>query len=416
MVIRRLCPGTAVLLVLPALLLSVFYAAPISAQTGPRPEERTRIGLAATAAGETDQATLNRIRASVSNILVQDHPEALFVDAPARQFVTEGAPDLSAADEALLDLFILVALGPKEGEEEYLVTLRLFDVRAGELLGSLETTVSVGRLGRYLRSSSWEDVIEQLGPYIEAYRPFTEVLVLTESGARVTWGEGRSTEATEAGRALLRLRNMRSYQLSAERSGYRAASTTLFVEREPMEVTLDLLRYPRWLVELALAGGSFPRIGGGRFIRETSLYLYGEFTTRAIGFTPFIQLNSNEDEEDPRLFSSYPVSEFALGADLFLRSRDRIFRPSAGLQLFGRFLHADYISGFDPLLPLGVALRAGVLYELGEHFFFLVNLDSRFYYLREPAFLKPYDFTYRLGDLPALWQPATLSIGARYAP
>lgn len=399
-----------------ALLLFLLVPAAITAQEEPRPEERTRIGVAAKATEERDQADLGRIKASASNILVQSHPEALFVDAPSDRFLSSGEPDLTAADEALLDLFVMITLGSREAEDEHSVALTLYDVRAGELLGAMETTISVGRLGRYLRSSSWEEAVEELAPYIEAYRPFTEVVVLTEPGAKLTWGEGGETEASEAGRATIRLRNMRSYRFTAELSGFRTDSTTVFVEREAMEVRLDLLRYPRWMVELGLAGVSFPRVGGGRFLRDTSLYVYGEFTTRGIGFTPFIQMNNQEDEDDPRLFSSYPVSEFALGADLFLRNRDRLLRPSVGLQLLGRFLHADYISGFDPVLPAGVAVRVGAQHELGEHFFLFANLDSRFYYLREPAFLAPYDFTYRLGSLPTLWQPVTLSIGGRYAP
>ncbi|MFP4300590.1 MAG: hypothetical protein ACOC47_01965 [Alkalispirochaetaceae bacterium] len=401
-----------------ALLWAFLLLAPSTAlaQEAPRPEERTRVGIAAQVREEAEPANLGRITASASNILVQRHPEALFVNAPTDRFLTEGEPDLAAADEALLDLFLLITLGARTEEDGHSVTLSLYDVRAAELLGSLESTVSIDRLGRYLRSSSWEDAVAELAPFIEAYRPFTEVVILTEPGARLTWGDSGGAEASEAGRATVPLRNMRSYRITAELDGYRTDSTTVFVERERMEVDLDLLRYPRWMVELSFAGLSFPRIGGGRFLRETSLYLYGEFTTRSIGFTPFIQMNRQEDEEDPRLFSSYPVSEVALGADLYLRNRNSLLRPSVGVQLLGRFLHAGYISGLDPVLPVGAAVRIGAQYELGEHFFLFSNLDSRFYYLREAPFLAPYDFTYRLGNLPTLWQPVTLTFGGRYAP
>lgn len=399
-------------------LLTLLAAVALQAQESPPPRERTRLGITATAAEGVAATNLGRIRASASNILLQSHPDALFVNAPPERFLSDGKPDLAAADAELLDLLIVITLGAPRGEEQQPLTLELYDVRAAELIAAERTTVSIGRLGRYIRSSSWEESVAGLDPYIDAYRPFSEVVILTEAGARVSWPEGNSVVASEEGRAVLRLRNMRSYTLTAEAQGYRTDSTTLFVERQQMEVTLDLLRYPRWMVELTLADASFPRVGGGRFFRDTTLYVYGELTTRAFGFTPFRWEDDPEGDGDgnPKLISSFPVSELALGTDLFLSDRDRLTRFSLGTQLIGRFIHADYYTGFDPILPVALGLRFGVQRELGEHFFLIANLDSRFYWLRRPGFASPYDMIYQLGGMPLLWQPVAFSIGGRYAP
>lgn len=399
-------------------LVALLTAAIAGAQEPPPPRERTRLGITATAAGQAEATNLGRIRASVSNILLQSHPDALFVNAPPERFISNGRPDLLAADEELLDLLIVITLGAPRGEEEQPLTLQLYDVRAAELIAAERTSVSIGRLGRYIRSSSWEELVAALDPYIDAYRPFSEVVIRTEAGARVSWPEGNSVVASEEGRAVLQLRNMRSYTLTAEAEGYRTDSTTVFVERRQMEVTLHLLRYPRWMAELTLADASFPRIGGGRFLRDTTLYVYGELTTRSLGFTPFRWEDDPEGDGDdnPKLMSSFPVSELALGTDIFLSDRDRLTRFSLGTQLIGRFIHADYYTGLDPILPAALGLRFGVQRELGEHFFLVASLDSRFYWLRRPAFASPYNMIYQLGGLPMLWQPAAFSIGGRYAP
>jgi hypothetical protein len=406
------------LLALFALLLTLLAPATIAAQQPPPPRERTRIGITAIGAEGAQRVNLGRIRASASNILLESHPDALFVNAPSERFVADGEPDFVAADEEILDLLILITLEAPRGEEEQPLTVQLFDVRAAELIAAERTTVSIGRLGRYIRSSSWEELVAGLDPFIDAYRPFTEVVVRTEGGARVSWSEEGSVLASDDGRAVVRLRNMRSYTITAEAEGYRTDSISLFVERKPMEVGLDLLRYPQWMVELTLADASFPRVGGGRFFRDTSLFLYGELTTRGFGFTPFRWEEDPEvdDEGEPKLFSSFPVSELGLGADLYLSDRDRLTRLSLGAQLIGRFVHADYYTGFDPILPAALGLRFGLQRELGEHFFLVANLDSRFYWVRRASFSTPYDMYYQLGTLPMLWQPAVFSFGGRYAP
>lgn len=410
--------------ILVLLLMSAFgalVATTAAAQEPPPPRERTRLGITAITSEGVESINLGRIRASASNILLQSHPDALFVNSPAERFLDNGAPDFRALDEELLDLLILITLEPPRGEEEQPVTVQLFDVRGAELIAAERTTVTIGRLGRYIRSSSWEELVEGLGPFIDAYRPFTEVVIQTEARAKVSWAEGNSVVASDDGRAVVRLRNMRSYTLTAEAEGYRTDSTSLFVERNPMEVSLDLLRYPLWTVDLTLADGSFPRIGGGRFVSKTNLYLYGELTTRAIGFTPFRwedeeREGDGNDDGEPKLVSSFPLSELALGGDLFLSDRDRLTRFSLGAQIIGRFVHADYYTGFDPILPAALALRIGVQREFGERLFLFANLDSRFFWLRRPGFVSPFDMIYRLGTLPMLWQPAAFSIGGRYAP
>ncbi len=207
---------------------------------------------------------------------------------------------------------------------------------------------------------------------------------------------------------------MRNYELRSSREGYRSEETTVFLRREPLEVTIDLQRYPVWMVELGVIGLSSPVIGAGRFVRDTQLYLSGEINTRLVTFTPLRGTNLAYDD-DWRLFSNTPVSELSAAGDLYLRGRDTLLRPYLGGQLTGRFHHGEEQFGFDPVLPASFALRGGGQLELSERFYLSSRIESRFYFIAAESFLAGYPFHYRFGATPILWNPALLYLGGRFA-
>lgn len=380
----------------------------------PPPEERTRIGVYSRTVSDADGTAKNRVVASASNILVASHPDALFVDLSGEPVISEEAIDFEYVRDAVFDLLLLITVAPGDEEQRYPVTLELYDVRGRNLLTDISAEIGVGRLGRYLRSGSWEAVVHELDPHIEAFRPFTSVTVRSEPEATITWSRGTAV-ADGDGRAVVRFRHMRSYTLTAERPGFRSREVTVFVGREGTEVDLTLLEYPRWFIGLGAPSISYPKLYGGAYLRETSTVIYAEVPSLAVAFTPLRQYNSAYDER-PSLLTFFPITELALGVDWFLASRDRRSRPYLGGQLFGRFLHASYQTGIEPVLPGGAAVRLGLQRELGEQFFFDMSLDSRLYYLLRPSSTRTYDFHYTLFDLPILWNPATVSIGLSYAP
>ncbi|MFW5811368.1 MAG: hypothetical protein ACOCWS_00185 [Alkalispirochaetaceae bacterium] len=393
------------------LLLLLLSAVPSTVAAQAPPDERTRVGVLGTS--EEDQQLLRRLLGSAVNILASSHPEALFVDA--RGLLVEGEPDLERAEAQILDLLLHLRVRTSGADEEgNLITAELYDVRGRQQIASLEQQVVVERLGRYLRSRSWEELVAELSGPIQRFRPFSILTVRTEPGATVSFGAELLGAADSRGILEAELRNMRNYELRSSREGYRSEETTVFLRREPLEVTIDLQRYPVWMVELGVIGLSSPVIGAGRFVRDTQLYLSGEINTRLVTFTPLRGTNLAYDD-DWRLFSNTPVSELSAAGDLYLRGRDTLLRPYLGGQLTGRFHHGEEQFGFDPVLPASFALRGGGQLELSERFYLSSRIESRFYFIAAESFLAGYPFHYRFGATPILWNPALLYLGGRFA-
>lgn len=391
-------------------LLLITALTPLTAQAATPPDERTRVAVVGTS--EAEPELLARVLASAANTLATSNPDAVFVDG--RSLLSDGEADLQAAEEGVVDLLLHLRLGEGAEEQGHPISMELYDVRGRSTLATLETTIVVGRLGRYLRSQSWEELLAELDPYIEQFRPFSPVTIRTEAGAVVSAAGEILGTADADGLLEVELRNMRSYELSSEREAYRSRISTVYLSREPLEVEIDLQRYPVWMVELGLIGLSSPVIGGGRFVRENRIYLSGEINTRLFAFTPYRE-TQNRFSEDPDLISSAPVSELALGGDYYFRDRDRLLRPYAGLQLLGRFHHNDEHFGLEPILPFAVAPRAGAQLELSERFYLSSRVESRLYYVRRESFLRDYPLHLRLGDAPVLWNTALFYFGGRFA-
>lgn len=402
-------------IVLTVCLLTLLISAEIAGATeGPPPEERVRIGVGVITLGDHSAADGARLRSSATNILANSHEQALYFDAPADEFLADGELDLAKADAEQFDLFILMEIREQDGRPGYEVLLSLYDVRAEELLTTIRTESQVDRLGRYLRSSAWDFAVERLSPFIDAYRPFSRLTVETSPGTTITILNRNIREiADDDGIAELSLRNMRSYQVTLDKAGFRSEETTLFLGREPTRITLPLERYPIWTVSVSLKEAAFPGVGVGRYLGTTSLLLEISAVTHLFGFTPLRQLGQ-QFANDPGLVTSIPTTEFLFGADLYLRSRDLLLRPYVGIDTFMTLIHADYYTGIDPILPFGGGISFGLSQELAERLYAVADIESRFYYVTNRSLLVPYSFFYTLADTPIGWQPAILRLGLRY--
>ena len=396
-----------------AALLLLLTLSPLASQEAPPIDQRTRVGI-----GVSDQTNLegvsNRLYQSVMNVLASAHPEALFFRAPAQRFFAEQEPDLEAAEEALYDLLLRLTVERIEESEGYTARLDLYDVRGESLLTTIQTEIEVDRLGRYLRAGSWELAVSRLGPHIEAYRPLAELTVQTEPGARVLLEPGDAAVAGSEGNVVELVRTMRSYSISVELDGYRSEETTVYVGREPTLVTVELHRYPRWTVDIALKEGAFPGPALGRYLGDQRYHLAIGVTTHLIGFTPLRQL-SRRYAGDPGLVTSIPTSELKLRGKLLLRSRDHRFRPSLGIGAFGSFVHGEGHLGIDPILPGGLLFSLGAVQELSQRLYATLHVGSRLYVSSNSSLTLPYTFFYRLNDTPLYWLPAVLSFGGRIA-
>lgn len=385
-----------------------------SAQNRTPAAERTRIGLGAVTTGDVLAADGSRLRGSATNILGNAHPEALYFDAPGAAFVSDGEADLSKADAAQFDLFLLLRVAERDDQEGYDVALELYDVRGRERLTTIRTVSQIDRIGRYLRSSTWDVAVARLSPFIEAYRPLSELTIRTTPGARIlVSGRQEPMVADEEGAARTRLRNMRSYSVRVEKPGHRSRESSLFLGREPGKMSIPLRRYPVWAVALTLKEAGFPGFSFGRYLAETSLFVELTGTTHLFGFTPLRQLG-RQFADDPGLVTTIPSTEFGIGAEMLLRSRDRLFRPYFGISGFTTLIHADYYTGIDPILPAGANLSLGAAQEVAERLYVTVEIQSRAQYIVDRSLLVPYPFFYTIGSAPVAWQPATLHLGVRF--
>jgi hypothetical protein len=202
---------------------------------------------------------------------------------------------------------------------------------------------------RDLVSSFWVELVQDLGPAIEAL-PVDNVIVAGPPGARVS-GFGDPFVMPAEGEVQLPMRLPAFIRWKAGSKSYLDASGSLLVEPPKPRIELGMKKPPSWTAETALYGFSFPEARAALLLGKR-LFARATITQFELGLS--LQ-NGGSDPSGSSLFSSFSLIQAGLGFGAYLEDPDHALRFYAAADAFLRFAIPYGESFFiDPVAPLGL--------------------------------------------------------------
>lgn len=412
-----------------ALLLGVVapWTAPISAQENGAGDPRSaRFAL----------LVENRTNDPAVDLLLDAARSAITDRNDAFWFLLEGRDFTGARDVQAEMLAVLSA----EGESpQVLVSLKFhrLDHRSTSLPAEPEVTAEVStlvdRAGRYQRRETWALLVEAVDRLVEAARPVATVTLrgripfTLEGVPRWVVAHG-SISASPASPALpaqehqMPLRTLRNYSLTAAAPGYRSQDISFYLHHDPLVIPVNLRKYPRHTVAFVMRGVAWPGVEYQWYDSRTRWTVHGSITSFALGFTGLRQLGDlipgrgrtepeGQNERDPRLFGSLPLTEVEVGGGRLLGHRDSIARWQLTGSLVARITHGSAGWGLEPVMPVALRAAVGRERELGQRFFLTQRIATEWYWPVQEDFLRQIPWGYHLG--PVVWQLPVYRLGVR---
>ena len=295
------------------------------------------------------------------------------------------------------------------------IRARLYTVRpasggAPEGIGFWEGAVQIDAAGRYQRDELWGGLVEAVFEHADAARPVV-TLTLRSNGPIEVLGLPEWAPVTAAGETerVVTLRSLREYSFTVSRPGARARELTVYVERRPVTMNVELTPYPRHTLAATLRGLAWPGLEYAWYNEATTWTLRAGITSFLVGLTPLRQVAA--DSAEPRVISSYGLTEVELGWHALLGNRDRLHRFTAGAGAALRLVHGNVSFGLDPAIPWALRPTLGSEWELGRRLILSQRLGTDLFISPRPAFVPASAWTQRIG--PVFWQLPIYRLGVR---
>lgn len=277
-------------------------------------------------------------------------------------------------------------------------------------LGFWETEVAIDVAGRYLRPAVWQSLAAAIMAHVEIARPIVELEVISNGPVELTglpeWADVRRVED---GRVLVRLRSLREYRFTVSRADHRPQDISLYVERTPVSLRVDLNPYPRHTVAATLRGLAWPGLEYGWYPPSTRWTARVGVTSFLLGLTPLRQ--TADVNAEPRIISSYELTEIEIGWHGLLNDRDRPHRMSIGAGGVVRLVHGSPSFGLDPAIPWAVRPVLGWEWELSRRLTLSQTVATDLFISPRPAFVPGEVWVRRMG--PVFWQLPVYRAGVR---
>lgn len=277
--------------------------------------------------------------------------------------------------------------------------------------------VPLDRGGRYLRDATWLPLIRSLERAVRDARPVVTVTITGDGPITVHgYPEWLAPEIPREPQDVvyLELRTLRSYTFTIEAEGYRRKEISFYLERRPLEITVEHQKYPRHSVAFVARGVSWPGIEYAWYNRDTDMMLFAGVTTFGVGVTPLRQLGtgfSGTDARSPKLFDSRPLTELELGFGRFRDGPEEVVRRTFSGALLLRFTNVDSTWELEPVMPSAVRLALGREREISNRFVLTQRLATDFFVPVQMGFLRQTHWAIRVG--PVLWQLPIYRLGLR---
>ncbi len=295
------------------------------------------------------------------------------------------------------------------------VQARLYRVRppqgtASRGLAFWEQEVQIDAAGRYLRPAVWQELAEAIMEHADIARPIVDLTVASNGPVELSglpeWAEVRETQD---GHILVRLRSLREYRVTVSRPGYRTEEITVYMERTPVRLRVDLTRYPRHTVAATVRGLAWPGVEYGWYHSQTNWTARVGVTSFLVGLTPLRQVRNESAEA--RIISSYGLTEIEVGGHRFFRDRDEPHRITAGIGGVVRLVHRDTSFGLDPAIPWTVRPTAGWEWELSRRLILSQSAATDLFVSPRSSFVRGEVWLQRIG--PVFWQLPIYRVGLR---
>lgn len=320
---------------------------------------------------------------------------------------------------------IVIALSATIEDDEGEIAATFIQTSSGDaeavILDERRVTVRVDNAGRYQREGNYQPIVDGVLQLVDSARPGREVVIrsngpfvveglppyvqTTSTGTATSTEPGTSTETEEL---VVTLRGLKTYEITLHRDGYRSETREFYLERRPITVDVPLKPYPRHSLAATMRGLSFPGIEYAYLPGSTRWIAHVGVTSFLFGLTPFRQL---AHEGDPKLTTTYGLTELELGWQMLLRSRDVPHRFGLGAAATGRLVHGAGDFGFDPIIPGTLRLITSWEWELSGRFSVTQRLSSDLFMTWKQQFLEPFPWMYRVG--PVYWQLPIYRVGLR---
>jgi hypothetical protein len=228
---------------------------------------------------------------------------------------------------------------------------------------------------RELASSFWTELVQDLGPAIEAI-PLDRIVVAAPPGARVE-GFGDSFVVPKGGEVEVAMSLPVFVRWKASSLSFFDSSGTTLIDAPLSRVELPMRKLPAWTAELSLYGFSFPEA-------RASILLGKRLFARATitQFLAGLNLQSPYDgpSPEPSMLSSFSLMYAGFGFGTFFEDPDRSLRFYTAVDMLVRLDMPGYRSFFiDPIAPFGISpligaewgrdARAKLFFELGGIFY-----------------------------------------------
>jgi hypothetical protein len=227
---------------------------------------------------------------------------------------------------------------------------------------------------RDLVSSFWTEIVQDLGPAIEAL-PSDHIVVAAPPGTRVE-GFGDAFVMPIEGEVELAMSLPVFVRWKLFSHGYLDTKGTALIEAPSTRVELTMVKPPAWTAELSLYGFSFletrsSKLFGKRLFARATLtqFFAGLYLQKYDGPPP-----------TPSILSSYSLLQAGVGFGSYFEDPDKNLRLYAVVDLFLRLDMPGLASFFvDPISPMGFSPLIGVEWGRGTNTKLFFELGGIFY-------------------------------------
>lgn len=374
---------------------------------------------------EADAAT-RLVVESLQAALTQEVPAIYFAvseGADTRSDTTDLAEIISTAWDRYQAEIVIVLTARSPSSDKRHITASFFygypppgspaPVEARE---PAEVTVTIDNAGRYQRPDNYTPIINAVAELVPVAGPGREVRIRSNGPFRV---EGlpeyvTQTQTTDDELKVV-VRGLRTYRFTLHRPGYRSETRTVYVERNPVTVTVPLRPYPRHSVTAYLRNLAFPGLEYAYYPESTRWVAGLGVTSFLLGVTPLREIS--HPEEGPQLFTSYGLTELEATWQVLLRSRDRIHRFGLGAGGAARFVHGNVAFGVDPVVPAALRLIGSWEWELPGRLTLTQRLAMDMFIVPRPEFFSGFSSAQRISppdsDVALYRQAPTYRLGLR---
>lgn len=326
---------------------------------------------------------------------------------------------LLEAREWQAEVLILLRLAPLPVDPEspsdfsFRVSYRLLRVPnsvvpEAEELARGETEALADRVGRYQRIENWETFLSPLVAPVSAARPTVSVRFVGAHPFEIEglpdYVAGRRSSG-DGNELVVELRALHSYEVVIRAPGRRSELRRFYLERRPVRFEIELHRYPRHAITATMRGVSWPGIRYSFFPENTCWRLDAGMTTYLLGLTPLdgSSIPGGQSPNDPRIFTSYPLTTLSVDYIRYLTERDRRFHWYVGGGALVRIVTGDLGFGFEPGLPAGLRISFGHTLELpwwgGDRVQFDHRIATDVFPLTKPAFVPMTPWMQQIGPI-----------------